>query len=187
MAESIPGGVVAGAGAFAAVSVIIGIGAALPLTVGLFDDDRVSIGPAEMLVKVLVVIPVGTVLLEEFAFRGVVLGLAGRIMTPMRAVAAAALAFGCWHIVTVVELIRTEHGARRRDHVDGGSDRVGARDRRRHLVGRRGLPCVAGPVPQSPRADRRSPRDQLRRLHGSVAHRSLIDGTGHSCPASNPP
>ncbi len=67
---------------------------------GLFDDDRVSIGPAEMLVKVLVVIPVGTVLLEEFAFRGVVLGLAGRIMTPMRAVAAAALAFGCWHIVT---------------------------------------------------------------------------------------
>ena len=48
--------------------------------------------------QTLVEIPVATVLLEEFAFRGVLAALFHRIVSPWRAVAATSFLFGVWHV-----------------------------------------------------------------------------------------
>ena len=51
-----------------------------------------------MLWRALVVIPLATVVMEELAFRGVLLGLLRRIVDDRRALLAAAALFGLWHI-----------------------------------------------------------------------------------------
>ena len=89
-----------GGGAFAIITAILIIAAAMPATSGFFDDDRVAISAAELLLKVLVVIPIGTVVLEELAFRGVILALLRRLTSTMTAVVVAAVLFGLWHVPT---------------------------------------------------------------------------------------
>lgn len=54
---------------------------------------------ALVLVTLAVVIPSGTVLVEELVFRGVVLGLLRRLASPWGAVAWASVVFGLWHVV----------------------------------------------------------------------------------------
>jgi uncharacterized protein len=88
-------GLGSGAAAFAAISIVV----ALLGVTGVLVDDRVDVTLADMLVKALVVIPVGTVLVEEIAFRGALHGLlvatvAGRWVLP-----AGALLFGAWHVL----------------------------------------------------------------------------------------
>lgn len=89
-----------GATAFAAISAVLLVAAAVPATSGFFDDDRVDISAAELWLKVLVVIPVGTVVLEELAFRGLILGLLRRLTSTVTAIVAAAVLFGLWHVPT---------------------------------------------------------------------------------------
>lgn len=86
--------------AFALVTVVLVIASTVPATSGFFDDDRADIGAGELLLKVLVVIPIGTVLFEELAFRGVLLGLLRRLTSTNPAVASAAILFGLWHVPT---------------------------------------------------------------------------------------
>lgn len=89
-----------GGAAFLAITVVL-IGAALvPATAGLFDDDRTDIGVWALIVKVALVIPIGTVLLEELAFRGLLFGLAQRMWSTVRAVGVVASLFGLWHVPT---------------------------------------------------------------------------------------
>lgn len=88
-----------GGAVFLAITVVVA-GAAL---VGLLDDARTTIGLGDMLVRVLVAIPIGTVLMEEFAFRGVLYGLLERITTPVRSIAAGAVLFGLWHVPPIVD------------------------------------------------------------------------------------
>ena len=77
------------------------IGAALvPATADFFDDDRADIGFGALIVNVVLVIPIGTVLLEELAFRGVLFGLARRMWSTVRAVGVVAVLFGLWHVPT---------------------------------------------------------------------------------------
>lgn len=71
----------------------------LPVTAPLLEDTRGDIGAGELLLRTLVVIPIGTVLVEEVAFRGVLLGLARRLLSPARAAALVAGLFGLWHVV----------------------------------------------------------------------------------------
>ena len=89
--------------AAAAVIVVAMIGAALlPAGRELFDDDRVDVGIGPMLVRVLVTIPIGTVLFEELAFRGVVLALLLRDH-PRRASAVwSAVCFSLWHLPPII-------------------------------------------------------------------------------------
>lgn len=87
-----------GLAAFGAISTGVALGAAIPATRGLFDDDRGAVGAAEMVGRALIVIPLGTVLLEEVAFRGVVLAGARRAMSHRRAGVAASVLFGLWHV-----------------------------------------------------------------------------------------
>lgn len=80
--------------AFGAISAVVAAGGLL----GLVTDDRADVGAAAMLGRVLVVIPLGTVLVEEVAFRGVLHGLLREVTDRRRALAAGALVFGLWHV-----------------------------------------------------------------------------------------
>ena len=81
-------------GAFVAVVVWLGRNTTT------LDDGRVQVGTAGMVWKALVVIPIGTVLMEELAFRGVLLALCRRATSPRNAVVVSSAAFGVWHVVT---------------------------------------------------------------------------------------
>ncbi len=89
-----------GGAAFAAVTALLLVAAIVPATSGFFDDDRADISAAELWLKVLVVIPIGTVVFEELAFRGVLLGLLRRLASTTKAVVIAAILFGVWHVPT---------------------------------------------------------------------------------------
>ena len=72
---------------------------ALPATRPLLADERVGgRGAGELAYDVLVRIPVGTVLWEEVAFRGVLLAVLLRLTTPRAAISVSALVFGLWHV-----------------------------------------------------------------------------------------
>jgi uncharacterized protein len=73
---------------------------AIPATHGLFKDRRVGErSTAEMLYEVLVRIPFGTVLLEEVAFRGVLLGQLGSRLHWRVGLLVSSVLFGLWHVL----------------------------------------------------------------------------------------
>lgn len=74
-------------------------GLALPAVRPLFADDRVAgADGGEIAYQVLVRIPLGTVLWEEIAFRGVLHAALARLLPLRAAVAVSAVVFGFWHI-----------------------------------------------------------------------------------------
>jgi membrane protease YdiL (CAAX protease family) len=89
-----------GAAAMAVVAVLLAVGAAVPATRELFADRRVDEHTvATLLYATLVRIPLGTALLEETLFRGVLLGLGLRRWPPAAAVAWSSALFGLWHVL----------------------------------------------------------------------------------------
>lgn len=97
-------GAVYAAVAVAAVALVYLAGALLPATSSAFLDSRyqLAIGPALLLA--LVTIPLHTVLLEEVAFRGVLLGLVRHRIGTRGAVLVSSALFGLWHIVPSLRL-----------------------------------------------------------------------------------
>ena len=84
--------------AIVAVAYLVAI--AVPDLRDLFRDRRVGdVTAARMLGEGLVRIPLGTVLLEEVAFRGVLLGQCRRRVGMTRGLALASVAFGLWHVL----------------------------------------------------------------------------------------
>lgn len=88
----------------AALVGVYALGLAIPSTRGLFLDERADVPFTEMAYKVFIEVPLGTVLLEEVAFRGVLPAMFRRRVRPSRrsgftADAAAAGLFGLWHIL----------------------------------------------------------------------------------------
>jgi membrane protease YdiL (CAAX protease family) len=95
--------------AAAAVGVVLAVyalGLALPLTRSAFLDARyhLPLGPA--LVTALLVIPVGTVLLEEVAFRGVLQALVTRHRGMRWGLGFTSVVFGAWHVLPSLGLNR---------------------------------------------------------------------------------
>ncbi len=87
------------AAAIAVVAVVFAAGAALPLTRSAFRDARYHLGWGDALLTAFVLIPLGTVLFEEVAFRGVLWGLLRRGWgTPVATIVSSAL-FGVWHVL----------------------------------------------------------------------------------------
>lgn len=82
-----------------AVAVVYTVGAALPLTRDAFRDTRYELGWGEALLTSLVLIPVGTVLVEEVAFRGVLWGLVRRVRGTVAATVVSSALFGLWHVL----------------------------------------------------------------------------------------
>ena len=86
-----------------ATALLFSLGMFLPATRSAFVDSRIGdAGVAGMLWVVLVQIPLGTVVLEEVAFRGVLpalMGSAPAIRWRWWPVIGASVAFGLWHIL----------------------------------------------------------------------------------------
>lgn len=85
--------------AFVAITAVVALGAPF----GLLDDDRTTVDLGDMTLRVLVTIPVGTVAMEEFAFRGVLYGLLERVARPTAALVIGAGLFGLWHVPPLLD------------------------------------------------------------------------------------
>ena len=81
------------------VALVLAAGAALPLTRDAFRDSRYHLSLGSALLTSFVLIPIGTVLLEEVAFRGVLWGLLRRVGGTVMATAVSSALFGLWHIL----------------------------------------------------------------------------------------
>lgn len=84
-----------GTAAFVTVSaavVVLGVA-------GILSDDRVDLSAGAMLWRTLVVIPLGTVLVEELAFRGTLHGLLTEVVSRRWTFVLGAALFGLWHVV----------------------------------------------------------------------------------------
>ncbi|WP_063768165.1 CPBP family intramembrane glutamic endopeptidase [Streptomyces xanthophaeus] len=80
-------------------------GALLPATRGLFEDRRYeAMDGGEVMLRVFVLVPVGTVLVEEIAFRGVLYGLVHRARGAVPATVVSSLLFGLWHVLPSLHL-----------------------------------------------------------------------------------
>lgn len=66
---------------------------------GALDDPRLRVPFVDMLYEIAVNTPLGTVVLEEFAFRGLLLALFLRHTSMWRSVLWSSLLFGAWHIL----------------------------------------------------------------------------------------
>ncbi|MFJ8013501.1 lysostaphin resistance A-like protein [Streptomyces sp. NPDC096339] len=87
------------------VALVYLAGALLPPTRGLFEDRRYEgMGADGLLLRVLVTVPVGTVLVEEVAFRGVLYGLVDRARGAVWATTVSSLLFGLWHVLPSLHL-----------------------------------------------------------------------------------
>ncbi len=92
-------GLLWGAGAIGAVGAVYLAGLAIPLTRTAFLDARYQLEAADALRTALVVIPIGTVLFEEIAFRSVLWGVLRRHMSATRTVVVSSTLFGLWHVL----------------------------------------------------------------------------------------
>jgi membrane protease YdiL (CAAX protease family) len=96
-----------GAAAFLVVAAVLAVAAVTPATRPLFEDDRAAdLSGAALGYQALVRIPLGTVVLEEVAFRGVLLALLRRLASTGGAVAWSSCLFGLWHVVPTIEALR---------------------------------------------------------------------------------
>lgn len=84
------------------------VGAILPLTRPLFNDERVAAGAGapELVYQTTFRIPVGTVAFEELAFRGVLLDLLRKQLPPGAVVAVNSVTFGLWHILPTLAMAK---------------------------------------------------------------------------------
>jgi uncharacterized protein len=92
------GALVAG-GSLLLVAAVYGVAAALPVTRPAFLDVRYQLTVARALFTALVAVPVGTVLLEEIAFRGVLMGLITRRASARWGLGVSSGLFGLWHVL----------------------------------------------------------------------------------------
>ncbi len=101
-------GATIGLAAFLVVAIVLVLGAVIPSTRQLFADQRVTdLAAPAVAYQALVRIPLGTVVLEEVAFRGVLLAALTRATSTSAAVAWSSVVFGLWHIVPTIEALRT--------------------------------------------------------------------------------
>ncbi len=105
-----------------AAAVVVVTVAALPRTRPLFADRRMAgVGPAGTAYRAAVRIPLGTVVLEEVAFRGVLLALLAAVVPLGWAVAGSCVLFGVWHLVPTAALLDVNRLARDRRLILAGS------------------------------------------------------------------
>ncbi|SDJ09766.1 CAAX protease self-immunity [Frankineae bacterium MT45] len=98
----------------------------IPLTRKAFLDDRYHTGVAAALFTAFVRIPLGTVLLEEVAFRSVLWGLLSRVMRQRWVLITTSLLFGCWHVLPSLNLAASNEAVRSVLGGSAGAARVAA-------------------------------------------------------------
>lgn len=101
-------GLGAGLALGAATVLVVGAAGLTPFTRPAFADRRMAgVGAVETAYRALVRIPFGTVVVEEVAFRGVLLAMLGSYLSGGWAVAVASALFGLWHVVPLRATLRT--------------------------------------------------------------------------------
>ena len=96
---SLPAGLRCGAPSGVVVTAGYAVALVVPPLRPLLVDARVAgHDGADLAYQALVRIPVGTVLWEEVAFRGVLLAVLRRLVPPPAAVGASSVLFGVWHV-----------------------------------------------------------------------------------------
>jgi membrane protease YdiL (CAAX protease family) len=119
---SVVPGLVWGGAAVALVAAVYAVGLAVPAWRGLFLDARHRVGAVRAARRALLVVPLGVVVLEEVAFRGVLWGLVDVEHGALWAGAVTSALFGLWHVLPAVD------GARANAAEPGGDgDAAGAR------------------------------------------------------------
>ncbi|BFU44760.1 CPBP family intramembrane glutamic endopeptidase [Krasilnikovia sp. MM14-A1004] len=88
----------------AAVAAVYIVAALLPGTRDAFHDVRYDNGPGKAVLTAFVVVPLGTVLFEEVAFRGVLWGLLRVSRGPTVATLVSSGLFGLWHVMPSLRL-----------------------------------------------------------------------------------
>jgi membrane protease YdiL (CAAX protease family) len=98
-------GALCGLALIALVAGVYALGVAIPRTRPAFSDREAmrASGPA-IIRRVFVAIPLGTVVLEEVAFRGVLLALLDREYGTTAAVIISSALFGLWHVLPALSL-----------------------------------------------------------------------------------
>lgn len=97
--SDIPSGLRWGGAAAGVVTLTVVAVSSVPAAHGAFDDDRAAVDLRDLLYVVGVRIPLGTVLLEELAFRGLLLALLARLAPLRTAVLVSSALFGLWHVL----------------------------------------------------------------------------------------
>lgn len=95
-------GLMVGSVAFIVISAVLVVAAIIPATRDVLEDAPEPSGVGSLLFEILVAIPLGTVVLEEFAFRGSLLALPLRERSTVVAVLASSFLFGLWHLIPPV-------------------------------------------------------------------------------------
>ncbi|MGH8880863.1 MAG: lysostaphin resistance A-like protein [Stackebrandtia sp.] len=85
--------------AIAAVAAVYLLGVLVPFTRDAFVDSRYQLGTGTALLTGFVLIPLGTIALEEVAFRGVLMGLLGKRKGLTLAISVSSVLFGLWHVL----------------------------------------------------------------------------------------
>jgi len=88
-----------GLGAIGVVGAVYVVGVLLPLTRPAFQDVRYDLPLDDALGRAFVVIPLGTVLLEELAFRSVLWAFLSRYMGEWHVLLTTSVIFGLWHVL----------------------------------------------------------------------------------------
>ncbi|MEV0719703.1 CPBP family intramembrane glutamic endopeptidase [Asanoa sp. NPDC050611] len=86
------------------VLVLYVVALAVPAGRDAFLDQRAHLSVGGALYAALVSVPVGTVLLEEIGFRGVLWGMIFRLRGPVWATVVSSVLFGVWHVLPSVGL-----------------------------------------------------------------------------------
>jgi uncharacterized protein len=126
--------------ALAAIGLVAGgyvVGVLLPLTRPAFQDVRYHVPLPEALEKAFVAIPLGTVALEELAFRSVLWGMLSRHMSQWQVLVTTSVLFGSWHVIPALHVGATNRGV---------SEAVGAAAGAVVVVGTVALTTVGGLV-----------------------------------------
>ena len=97
--DRLTSGLLWGGGAIAVVALVYTAGLLLPMTRTAFLDSRYHMSVPSALLTALVIIPAGTVLLEEVLFRSVLWGFLTRHTTVWRVLIASSALFGLWHVL----------------------------------------------------------------------------------------
>jgi membrane protease YdiL (CAAX protease family) len=97
-------------GATALVAGVYVVGLLLPLTRPAFQDVRYDLPLSDALYKAFIVIPLGTVLMEELAFRSVLWGVLSRHLRQWQVLVTTSALFGLWHVLPSLNLGTTNRG-----------------------------------------------------------------------------
>jgi membrane protease YdiL (CAAX protease family) len=98
------------AGAVGVVAVVYAVGVIIPATRPAFRDSRYHLPLPETASTAFVVIPLGTVMLEELAFRSILWGMLARHERPRVVLATTSVLFGLWHVIPAAHVAAGNEG-----------------------------------------------------------------------------